>query len=280
MDHKYINEFDLVERYLMGRLAADETAQFEEHFVDCVQCVDQLKVTKALMEGLRFVARDRTLGAGPRIPKNFGYYSRKPLALAAAVLALLALAGGALLLNQIRRAGAEADQARSASIQWEGRYEQERQSSANAEKQHQESETELNEQVAQLRTELEHKREQEPARTGEVNVAILALSATRGNEAGARNEISLPRAPRSVFLSVLLEEERKFKTYRMTIESSLGQVIWKRDGFKPDAHNLFSARLSSTLLRSGNYLLTLAGVARDGSTSVVDTYPFRVRKAP
>jgi hypothetical protein len=286
MDHDYINEFDLIDRYLRGRLAGEEVTQFEEHFVDCVECTDRLTATKALMEGLRIVAIDRVPEVRIPVPQGSlsslrNTISRRPVALAACVLMLVVLGGAAFVFTQIRRFRFEADQARTASTQWESRYEEQRQSSEIAEREHKESERELADQVAQLRTELENKREQEPASSDEVNVLILALSSTRGNEAsGARNEISLPRSPGSVFLSVLLEGESAFKTYRMTIVNSESQVIWKGRGLKANAYNSLSARLNSTLFRPGDYLLTLDGVARDGSTSVVEKYPFRVRKAP
>lgn len=280
MDHKYINEFDLVERYLMGRLAAHESAQFEEHFVDCVQCVDQLKVTKGLMEGLRLVASDRTVDAGTQIPNGLRYHPRKSLALAAVVVALLALAGGVLLFNQIRGARAEADQARSASTQWERRYEEERQGAAIAERGHQESERELTEQVAQLRAELADVRKQGAAAMAQVNMPVFVLNATRGSGplAGSINELPLPGSSTSFVISLSLEGETGYRSYVMTIVGSQNQPIWKGRGFKPNRANAVSAGFNSTLFRPGDYLLTLDGVARDGSTSVVGKYSFHVLK--
>jgi hypothetical protein len=287
MDHEYINEFDLVDRYLMGKLAGEEITQFEEHFVDCAECTDRLTTTKALIEGLRIVAIDRVPEERTPVPQGSlsslrQTISRRAFAVAASVLLLVVLGGVALLFIQVRRFRFEAEQARSAATQLERRYEEQRESSDIVDREHKESERELTDQVAQLRTELEHAREQEPARGTEVNVPILALSSTRGNEgsSGARKEISLPPSHGSVFLSVLLEGEGEFRTYRMTIVNSQSQVIWKGVGLKANAYNSLSARLNSALFLPGDYLLTLDGVARDGSTSVVGKYSFRVRKAP
>jgi hypothetical protein len=282
MDHKYINEFDLVERYLMGRLAAEETAQFEEHFVDCLQCVDRLKTTKAFMEGLRLVASDRMPEASMYTPRGFWYFSRKSLAVAAGVLLPLALAGAVVVFNQIRHARVEADQAKDASTQWERRYEEERQSSAIAEGEHRESERELTEQIAQLRTELENERKQESAASAQVNIPILVLSSTRGGEplSGSGNEVTLPRSSTNFVISLTLEGERAYKSYLMTILGSQNQAIWKGRGIRPNRYNSVSVGFNSTLFRSGDYLLTVEGVAGDGSTGVVGTYSFRVRKTP
>lgn len=284
MDHNYIDEFDIVERYVARRLAEEETAEFEEHFVDCLECVGRLEATKAFVDGLRRVAGDRAAAGPDRSNEILGNerstVSRKAFAAAAGALALIIIAAAVLAFAQVRRYRSEADQTRNASTEWESRYEEERQVSAATEKQRQESESELAEQIAQLRTELERKKEEEPAKTAEVNVAILALSSTRGNDpsSGTLNEIFLARSSRSFFLSVQLEGEKEFKTYRMTIESSQRQPIWKNGGFRPNAYNSLSATLSSTLFRTGKYLLTLDGVAPDGSTSIVSQYSFRVRK--
>jgi len=284
MDHKYIDEFDIVERYLSRRLAEGEANEFEEHFVDCVECVGRLETTKAFADGLRRVASDRAAAAPDRSNEILGNerstVSRKAFAAAAGALSVIIIAAAVLAFAQVRRYRADADQARSASIEWERRYQEERRSSAAAEKQRQESESELTAQVAQLRAKLERRTEEEPAKTAEVNVPILALIATRGNDAssGTLNTIMLPRASGSIFLSVQLEGESGFKTYRMTIESSKRQTIWKAGGFTPNAYNSLSASLSSTLFRPGNYLLTLDGIASDGSMSIVGQYRFRVRK--
>lgn len=284
MDHNYIDEFDIVERYLASRLAEGETAEFEEHFVDCLECVGRLETTKAFVDGLRRVASDRA-AAGPDRSNEIlvterSTVSRKAFAATAGALSLIIIAAAVLAFAQARRYRAEADQARNASTQWESRYEEERQSSAAAEKHRQESESELTEQIAQLKTELERKKDAGPATTGEANVAVLALSATRGNDAssGTLNEVFLSRSSRSVLLSVQLEGERELKTYRMTIESDQHQPIWKMGGFRPNAYNSLLASLSSTLFRAGKYLLTLDGVARDGSIRIVGQYSFHVRK--
>ncbi|HXU39760.1 MAG TPA: hypothetical protein VN937_25635 [Blastocatellia bacterium] len=284
MDHKYIDEFDIVDRYLARRLAEGETAEFEEHFVDCLECIGRLEATKAFVDGLRRVASGRAAAGTDRsneiLEDERSTVSRKAFAAAAGALSVVIIAVAVFAFAQVRRYRSEADQARNASTDWERRYEEEHQLSGTAEKQRRESESELTEQIAQLRTQLERKPEEEPAKTAEVNVAILALSATRGNDAssGTLNEIFLPRSSRSLFLSVQLEGERDFKTYRMTIESSQRQPIFKGGGFRPNAYNSLSVSLSSTLFRGGKYLLTVDGVARDGSTNMVGQYSFRVRK--
>jgi putative zinc finger protein len=42
MDHTYIDENSLAERYLNHALSGDELRAFEEHIVDCQECADRL----------------------------------------------------------------------------------------------------------------------------------------------------------------------------------------------------------------------------------------------
>jgi hypothetical protein len=271
----------------MGRLPVDESARFEEHFVDCLECTDRLETTKAFVEGLRLVASERAPEAHTNIPKGRFWYlrdtvSRKSFALAAGVLSLVVLASAVLVFNQIRRSRAEADQARSSSTQWERRYEEERQLSAAASKEHQDSEHELTEQIAQLRAELVNERKPGSHDNVQVNPPILVLSSTRGSEplSGSINELTLPHSSASFFISFALEGETGYRDYLMTILGSQNQLIWKGRGIKPNPYNLISVLFNSTLFRPGDYLLTVDGVAGDGSTSVVGKYSFRVVKTP
>ncbi len=292
MDHKYINEVDLVERYLMGRLAAEETAEFEAHFVDCHECVGQLTASKALMEGLRIVASDQAPDAYE--PRGLFWWlrpttSRWSLALAAGVLLLVASVVPLVVSNQIRRSRAEAAQAKIASAEWERRYEEERESSSLAEMRHQDSERDLTTHLAQLQAEVddEHKRNTEETADGrgalkkpQINLAIFVLRSTRGSEptTGSLNDLVVPRSPANFVISVPLEGDGSYETYRTTIVNDRKVLIWKESGLKPDSHNLLTIGFNSAFFRDRDYLLTVEGFAGDGSTSVVGKYFFRVVK--
>lgn len=294
MDHKYINEVDLVGRYLMGRLAPEEIAEFEAHFVDCRECVDHLNTSKALMEGLRIVASDNALE-----PQR--YEARRPswslqrwslrhsLALAAAVLLLLASV--TVVISQIRRSRVEAAQARVASAEWERRYEGERESSSLAEARHQDSERDQKVRLTELRRKLEseHKqnteemaRNQAALKKPQINLSIFVLKSTRGSEPATSSlkELIVPRSPANFVISVQLEGDGGYETYRTTIRNDRKRLIWKEKGLKADRYNSLSVGFNSTFFRDGDYLLTVEGVAGDGTTSDVGKYSFRVQKSP
>src|SRR3954453_10617906 len=104
MDHTYIENSGLVERYHRGLLPPDEEAEFEEHFVECPQCTEQLELARGLQRGLKTMAAEdaaRALGGAGL----FAWLARRgrlaqwgtalaALLIAAALPALWLLAGG------------------------------------------------------------------------------------------------------------------------------------------------------------------------------------------
>lgn len=58
MDHVTIEEQNFVERYLLRQLAAAEATRFEQHYLDCPQCLEQLELSKRLCQGLKEVAAE------------------------------------------------------------------------------------------------------------------------------------------------------------------------------------------------------------------------------
>src|SRR5262245_53314108 len=141
MDHRHAQELDLADRYVMGQLTTDESAQFEEHFVDCSLCLDRLEATNGLVQGLRSVGKDQP--ERQSAPTSHSYsltgLSQRWVAIAFAGLFLVALTAVLIELNQIRRTRIQIDQARSAADQWKERYEAERESAAVADKRREEA---------------------------------------------------------------------------------------------------------------------------------------------
>jgi anti-sigma factor RsiW len=46
MDHRYIDEHSVAERYLGRELSAEEREAFEAHVVDCQECTDRLMLAE------------------------------------------------------------------------------------------------------------------------------------------------------------------------------------------------------------------------------------------
>ncbi|MDY7095591.1 MAG: zf-HC2 domain-containing protein [Acidobacteriota bacterium] len=66
MDHSTIDEHQVIERYVLGRLSEDECARFEEHYLDCSRCLEQLEAAERLQSGLRGVAAEEATQAAAR----------------------------------------------------------------------------------------------------------------------------------------------------------------------------------------------------------------------
>ena len=60
MEHSYIEEHRVVDRYLLAQLPAEEAERFEEHYLHCRECLDQLQVAEKLQRGFRRVAAEET----------------------------------------------------------------------------------------------------------------------------------------------------------------------------------------------------------------------------
>jgi hypothetical protein len=296
MDHNYIDQLDLIDRYLKGSLASEESAQFEEHFVDCPQCIDRLKTTRNFIQDLRSVAvKQASQTESDKQGGLLWFFSQilyyRSSALAASCLLLVAIIGAILLISQIRRLQSEVDQAKSASAQWERRYEEERQSASLAEKRRQEMEQEMTGQLRDLESKLQNEQKQRSGISADsgwlmrpgINLPIFVLRSVRGGGQSASvpaNEVTLTYSPMSFAISLALEGEQKYKDYRLTILDDRDRPIWEGGGFKPDSYNSLSIGFNSSFFRSGNYLLKVEGFTDERDSTIIGNYPFRIIKRP
>ena len=94
MNHRYIDEFSVAERYVENRLPPEERIAFEAHLVDCQECTDRL-----LLAGM-FHARNGIPSAAEP-PRRTGLVLRLKLweiVLICAITVLLLLAIPTLLI--------------------------------------------------------------------------------------------------------------------------------------------------------------------------------------
>jgi hypothetical protein len=95
MDHPFVEQHDVVTRYLRRSLPPGETQDFEAHFIDCPECLDALERERDLRDAMK-----RVLPVTASRPRHLAGW------LAAAAVFALAVAGGAAYL-QMRRALAD-----------------------------------------------------------------------------------------------------------------------------------------------------------------------------
>lgn len=60
MEHSKVEEQQIAERYVMGRLPEEEAARFEEHYLTCDECLDRLQLAERFHHALRSAAAEDT----------------------------------------------------------------------------------------------------------------------------------------------------------------------------------------------------------------------------
>ncbi|HKH44429.1 MAG TPA: hypothetical protein VKM72_07185 [Thermoanaerobaculia bacterium] len=282
MDHAYIEEHEIIRRYLADRLAEDERNRFEAHYVDCEQCLERLELEEGFREGVRDVAAEevvRTIERGIFLRLLVSRSGRMLLGAALAVLVALPLG---FLLTQNRRldqrlAAAEAALAhdkprvpvtRPAPVvpdEGDQRLRQERDRLASALDQERQARATVEERLAR-------------AEAPRVNLPVFVLAAVRGGGASEDlNRLALKAGDDWVVLALelaLVEHE----TYRATLGTAEGRRVWSGDGLRPDERDTLTLAFPSNLLPTGRYSLEVEGRTAAGGWERVTTAPLGVER--
>jgi hypothetical protein len=265
MDHDYINEHGVVSLYVAGKLPLEERAGFEAHFVDCRQCLEQIEATAELREGLRQVAKEDAArpgaagpdvaraGVGPQIALWMGSFRRSGL-LAYAVVVVVGL--GAIFFVDARYRRSEVAEARRTSDDWERRYAEERQARENLERQQGQ---------AAGKTGIQNS-DQGPLVASLQPAPLFFLNVTRGSEEGSTpaNRVAVSRATPFIALSLELEKDPAFRSYRVRLSDAAGRVVWSAENIPSPASDAIAVTLPSHLLGRGDYSVALDGVTASG----------------
>jgi hypothetical protein len=239
MDHREIEERGLVELYLAGRLDAADEERFEEHYLSCAECLEQLELSQAFRDGLRHAAAEDALRAATAqrlgLAARFARAVRSPRAgaLLAAAAVVLAVALGLTL-------------ARLGS---------------------------LGERNADLASQLAD------ARAPQANTPLLALSPERGGagtgEAPAAR-LTRPAEPGWVVLSLELGDATR-PAYRATLTGPDDVPVWHGDDLHPDGRDALTVSLYTGALADGDHEVRVDGRNADGTWTAVSRFAFRVQ---
>jgi hypothetical protein len=276
MDHAYVEEHDLVEAYLAGRLSERDRDAFEAHYFGCETCLERLETANDFREGMRQVAAEDIAQAAA---------ARTRLGLLAAIAALslrhrLALAGALLLLvalpslwlaqrnhglqEQLAEASAGAEQAADQRAALEARV-------LSLEEARAADRRRLEEELARERG------AHEAAGRPQVNVPLFLLAAVRSGEPEGREPVN--QIPLSSTGSVILTAELAtvdFPAYRASLRTAGGREIWQAEGLHPDSRDTLVLLLPASMLEPGVYRLAVEGAQDGGRWFAVAAYPFRV----
>ncbi len=229
MDHPRIDEEEILDHYLAGRLPAEEEARFEEHLFECAECLEKVRWGEELRRGLREVVTEDAARAGVALGLVAWLRRRRPAQLVAlATLATMALAlvvlPSAIVLRQRGKLRGLQEEAREA-----GRG--------------------------------------AAAASGGVarplsDFLVVSLGVVRG--AGAPEvELRSNPAKDAVLLSLELEAVGA-ASYRVTLRDEAGGVLWRGEDLAPNLYDTLLVALPSAFLAPGRYRITVEAHAAGG----------------
>lgn len=104
MDHAEATATHATDRYLLGDLSAAEADAFEEHYFDCADCAEELRIGMRFMNGGRDLAREAAEPQTAPVVRIDERRTRRKTWLPAAIAAALVLALATPLLLRNRAA--------------------------------------------------------------------------------------------------------------------------------------------------------------------------------
>ena len=263
MTHTEIEERQIAELYLMGKLPPEEAARFEEHYLSCQECLDRLDTAESMERGFKRAAgQDAARAAATRQIAVLAWLSRlgrsrqmAALAMAALVVAVLP---GLLGMREVRERERELAAARSA-------LEQERQKSTAGSRTEAEARR-LQAELEASRSELERERQARAsaaeqlaeARRPQANVPIFFLDPERGGEEPT-HRLSLSETPGLIVLSLEMMDAPQRASYRAVLRDAKGREVWRGDGLRLNEREALSLSLPSSLLAPGDYTVEVDG---------------------
>ncbi len=274
MDHAYIEDNALVERYHQGLLAPEEEARFEEHFVTCAPCMEQLELARGFQRGIKTVVAENALQAVVVQAGLFAWLARRGrLAQWGLALAVLLPAAG---LPSLWLAG----QSRSERLAAVREIETERRSKESLVRQLAATEQRRSEERRELEAQLAQARK--PSVPPSVTVlarplgslAVVLLTAVRGDGEPAVVRLSGPGD--LLALAVDAGADPRFTSYRATITRTGGGAVYRQGDLKPNALETLMLTFPKTFFQPGEYRLKIEGVQADRQTVEIGGYPFRV----
>jgi hypothetical protein len=239
-DHRALEEANIVERYLMGKLSTAEVEQFEAHYLDCDECLERLELTRRLYQGLREISAEEV----PRAVAQttiLAWFLRRGRAFQGAVvlgLFVLILLPWAWLLPQMSRMRGE--QARLSGEVMAALAPQP--------------------QAPALRL--------SPERSGSGEASGEAPS----------TRVTLGATPEWVVLSLQLPPSPSAVSYRVRLLEAEGKPLWQGGPLEPDASGQVTLRVHSSWLEAATYHLELVAASAGEDSPPEARFSFLVQR--
>jgi hypothetical protein len=279
MEHSYIEEHNIADLYLLGKLSSQERMRFEEHCENCLECLNRLETINGLRRGLRVVAGEEVWWSRAYIRAGLLAWlvrlgRASQAVLLACVILLIALPMGWLIL-ELSRARRDLAQTGQIVAEWRRKYEESEQAARDLKK-----EAQAQDQPA-ARPEIERgdrlRPPEEKVATSKAVVPVFALGIMRNGDpelSQSVNRIRLSPTSQSIILLLELGPEPRFQSYRVAISTADGRNIWRESNLKPISDNALALGFNSSLFKPGNYLLTLEGLTMQERYVLTARYTF------
>jgi hypothetical protein len=284
MNHDYIQEHQVIDRYVMGRLSEAEADRFEDHYLTCNECVRQLDLAQQFQVGFRQVAAEEATGLLAILTAVLR--SRRGLVLGSALAVALGLALFALLSVRTARLGRDLEAARAQLAQTEERGAEEARRAAAAGRELESLRARLKEEQARLagalsgekaardRLAKESGRARLPQAAG---VWLVTLVPARSGPAAGEPFQRITLAPKTQWVVLQLDLDLSGPDpYRVTLQRRDGTTVWSESGLRPGPAGTLAVGVEPSLLVPGDYRLLVESQPSSGRPFPVSRFSFRV----
>jgi hypothetical protein len=280
MDHAYIEEHQIADRYVQGTLPETERERFENHYLSCQECLDRLELAESVQRGFkRMAGQEAATLAAARQLAVVAWLARlgrsRQMAVFAMALFVLAILPAGLALRGFSERGGDLAQIRSDLERERQRSAAGSRSAAEAEKRLQASQRDLTaEREARARTEEQLAKAFQP----QANLPILNLDVERGPGAPGdqpANRLRLPASARWVVLTPRVDPPFH-SSYRAILLDAHHRELRRIEGLQPTGSETLSLGLPASLLPSGDYSLQIDGLTPAGKPTPAGRFTLRV----
>jgi anti-sigma factor RsiW len=266
MRHPDIDEHQVIDRYVLGKLPPEEAELFEDHYLSCPQCLDQLALAESMQRGFKRAAgQDVAVLAATRQLALFAWLSRLGRSRQAAVLAMallvvaVAVLPGSLALRRLGNVDRELAETRRALGQERERTAAGSRTVAEIEKLRAELDASRRDLTQEREARAEAAQQLAQAQVPQANVPILFLDAVRGgsNEEPTQLLRRPPGGDRAVL--ALQVDPPLARSYQVILRDAGGRELWRGKNLHPDERETLSLSVPGSLLEPGDYTLAVEG---------------------
>ncbi len=246
MNHAEIEEHQVVDRYLLGKLPEADAGRFEEHYLGCQQCLDELELAERMQGAARTAAsEDVSRLAATRGLAVFAWLARRGPFVQLATMAALMLLPTAVLLRQVPKHPPEKGSPAPVPGLPEGFP------------------------------------GTEPF-APQAGTPIIPLRPQRGGpgEAAPSLQLELPPEPRWLVFSVELAPPLE-AAYRVVLRrAGEEEEVWRAEDLEPDFSGLLNVSFHSSFFAAGDYQLVVDAMTTGGGSVLAGRHGFRVVGGP